>query len=246
PGPLVEPLVFDGVSFQYQPDGPAVLKDIRLKIGVGEKVGIIGGIGSGKSTLLKLLVNLQMPTTGQVLWNGIPVHHYHSDRLRRHMGVAFQSATFFRGTIKENITLGRSDVPEQELLSALQVSGALAWIKSQPLGLDTQIGENGTGLSSGQRQTLVIARAFLGERSCYVLDEPTSDLDIRTENALVHRLRQIDKTRTLILVSHRQQLLEAVDRLIVMEKGRILLDGEKTEVMGQLKTIVETENRKSA
>ena len=246
PGSLSEGITFDSVSFRYQHDGPAIMADTSLHISPGERVGIIGSIGSGKSTLLRLLVNLQQPEQGQVLWNGTPVHHYDAGALRERVGTVFQSATFFRGTIKDNLLLGRKNCSEHQLLRALQISGAYKWIKGQPLGLDTVLGENGAGLSGGQRQTLAIARAFVGERNCYVLDEPTSDLDIKTELAFVEHLKKLDRGKTVILVSHRQLLLEAVDRLVVMEQGRILLDGTKTMVLEELKRIVDSGSKRSA
>ena len=162
------------------------------------------------------------------------------------MGIAFPDATFFRGTIKENILLGNTSVTDGELISALCISGADLWLKNLARGLDTPLGENGLGLSNGQRQTLALARAFLTEKSCYVLDEPTSNLDPKSEIEFVERITELPPEKTIIIVSHRPQLLEAVDRLIVLEKGRVVLDGEKTEVMRKLHQLVDDRKRKRA
>lgn len=246
PTPITQAIRFEDVSFSYDPEAAPVLKGINLSIEPGERVGIIGAIGSGKSTLLKLLVDLYQPTTGQILWNNIPTHHYDGMLLRKQIGSVFQNPTFFRGTIKDNILLGCPEASQDVLLRALQVSGSYGWIKSQPLGLDTQIGELGAGLSNGQRQTLAIARAFLNNPSCYLFDEPTSDLDSNTESAFVQNLKRLDASKTVILVTHRPLLLEAVNRLMVIERGRVILDGPKADVLQQLRSVVDEQKQKRA
>ncbi|MEZ5800913.1 MAG: ATP-binding cassette domain-containing protein [Nitratireductor sp.] len=148
------------------------------------------------------------------------------------------------GHVAENVLLGRSDIGDLEIYKALEASGALAWVRRQPLGLDTPVGERGAGLSSGQRQTLALARAFAGAPAFLVLDEPSSDLDMASEAALVGRLKILPQTTTLLLVTHRPALLEAVNRIVVLEGGKILLDGPREEVLQRLKGVVE-ERRQS-
>ncbi|MDZ7824620.1 MAG: ATP-binding cassette domain-containing protein [Ahrensia sp.] len=141
--------------------------------------------------------------------------------------------------MRENVKLGRSGFGDQEILEALQASGALGWVRKQPLGLDTVIGEQGKGLSGGQKQTLAIARALCGSPPFIALDEPTSDLDPNTENAIVTRLKGLTADTTLVLVTHRPALLEAVDRIVVVEAGRVMIDGPKKDVFSKLQNVVD-------
>ncbi|MEO0328722.1 MAG: ATP-binding cassette domain-containing protein [Pseudomonadota bacterium] len=246
PAALREPIAFEKVSFAYEPLNGAVLNEMSITIKPGERVGIIGAIGSGKTTLLKLMVNMYQPNNGRILWNRIPIQHYDVDLLREQFGTVFQNATFFRGTIWENIVLGRTDVSDETLLQALEISGAYAWLKALPQGLETLIGEAGQGLSNGQRQTLAIARGFLGDRSCYLLDEPTSDLDTDTERAFVNRLKALERQKTVIIVTHKQSVLEAVDRLIILQQGRVIMDGPKHNLIQELQSAAEHQKSKVA
>ena len=243
-GPIRQSLAFEGVTFGFNPQLPPVLSGVSMSIAVGERVGIIGGIGSGKSTLLNLILAMHEPASGRVLADGIPLTHLDPAEYRQNFGSVLQDPAFFQGTLRENVLLGRSDIGDLEIYKALEASGALAWVRRQPLGLDTPVGERGAGLSSGQRQTLALARAFAGDPAFLVLDEPSSDLDMASEAALVGRLKNLSGSTTLVLVTHRPALLEAVNRIVVLEGGRILLDGPREEVLQRLKGVVE-ERRQS-
>ena len=243
-GPVRRTLAFEAVSFGFNPQLPPVLAGISLTLTVGERVGIIGGIGSGKSTLLNLVLAMHEPASGRVLADGIPLSHLDPVDYRQNFGTVLQEPAFFQGTLRDNLLLGRSDIGDLEIYKALEASGALAWVRRQPLGLDMPLGERGSGLSSGQRQTLALARAFAGDPAFLVLDEPSSDLDMASEAALVGRLKVLPQTTTLLLVTHRPAMLEAVNRIIVLENGRILLDGPRDEVLQRLKGVVE-ERRQS-
>ncbi len=232
-------ITFEDVSFAYVKDAPPAVSAINLSIQRGERVGVIGGIGSGKSTLVRLLTAFEMPLQGQVSFDGIPTRHIDPSHLRGQIGILPQTPAFFRATLRDNIVLGRDDLPDLAVMQALARAGAQAWVSRLPKGLDTPLGEAGAGLSSGQRQTLAFARALVANPALIIVDEPTSHLDQQTEGLVQRTLRALPQGTTLVLVTHSPALLEAVDRLVVMEKGRVLLDGAKADVLGQLRSVVE-------
>jgi len=227
-------VAFEGVKFRYEKDGQPVVDDVSFTIAPGERVGLVGGIGTGKTTVLKLVQSLLQPDGGRVLVDGIPVSQLDPAVLRSEIGLALQHADLFHGTIRSNITLGDPGVDDATLLEAARVSGALDWIVRLPRGLQTQIRERGAGLSGGQRQTLVLARAILRNPRILLLDEPTSDLDPRTEQNVVERLKHWMSGRTVLIVTHRPAMLALVDRLIVLDGGRKRLDGPKAAVLASL------------
>jgi len=238
PGRFTREIKFDNVSFGYQEDAPPILDNLTFSVSCGERIGIIGSIGTGKTTILKLMMALREPLTGQVLFDGIPVTHIDPLDLRAQFGAVLQGPAMFPGTIRDNILLGRMDISDEAILNALTISSAINWVRQLPLGLDTVLGENGSGLSNGQRQTLVLSRAFAANPHIIVLDEPTSDLDMKTENAFVGHIKAMPRDKTVIVVTHRPALIDAVERLLVLDNGKILLDGPKEKVMQQLKDVV--------
>ncbi len=197
-------------------------------------MGLIGAIGCGKSTALKLMLKLHAPQTGRVLINGLAAEGIDPDWLRRNTAYVDQQPTLFSGTVRSNLTMHRPDCPDEALLKACQDAGALAWIGRLPRGFDTRLGERGAGLSAGQRQSLALARALIGAPRLIVMDEPTSDMDGRSEADVVRGLRLTAAGRTLILVTHRPALLELVDRLIVFDNGQVMADGPKQDVLDLL------------
>lgn len=225
---------FETVSFCYDKSAPPVLKDVSFALAAGEKVGLIGGIGTGKSTVLKLVTALQLPDSGRVLIDGIPAGHLDPAVLRSEIGMALQQGDLFHGTIRSNIALADPNVDHAALLEAAHVAGALDWIVKLPRGLDTPVRERGAGLSAGQRQTLVLARALLRKPKILLLDEPTSDLDPNTEQIVVERLRGWLAGKSAIIVTHRPAMLGLVDRLIVLDGGRKRHDGPKATVLSAL------------
>lgn len=239
PAPFADRITFENASFAFVPDAPPAVAAINTIIRRGERVGIVGGIGSGKSTLVRLLTGFEMPQQGQVCFDGIPTHHIDPAHLRGQLGILPQTPTFFRASLRDNIVMGRGDLSDLAVMQALAKSGAQGWISRMPKGLDTVLGEGGSGLSSGQRQTLALARALVGNPAVVITDEPTSHLDQQTEAQVQKALRGLPQGTTLFLVTHSPLLLEAVDRLIVMEKGRVLLDGAKGDVLAQLRSVVE-------
>jgi ATP-binding cassette, subfamily C, bacterial LapB len=236
-------ITFEGVSFAYDPEAGPVLRDVSIEIGAGEHVGIIGGIGSGKTTLLKFVPALHEPTSGRVLIDGLGASQIDPAILRGHASLMLQGADLFHGTIRSNITLGMPGAPDELVLRAAHTAGAIDWIARLPKGLDTPVRERGVGLSGGQRQGVVLARSLLRNPRILLLDEPTSDMDGRTEATVIERLGRVMKGRTLLIVTHRPALLDLVDRLIVMEQGRKLFDGPKAQVLDALKQVT-TERKK--
>jgi ATP-binding cassette subfamily C protein LapB len=227
-------VVFEDVRFGYAPDAPPALKRVSFSITAGERVGLIGAIGCGKSTALKLMLKLHAPQAGRVLINGLAAEGVDPDWLRANTAYLDQQPTLFSGTVRSNLILHRQAASDAEVLQACEQAGALTWISRLPRGFDTRLGERGAGLSSGQRQSLALARALIGAPSLIIMDEPTSDMDGRSEAEVVRNLGQAMAGRTLILVTHRPALLDLVDRLIVFDDGKIMTDGPKAQVLDLL------------
>lgn len=222
------------VNFAY-PNSPPLLKGVTLNIAPGERVGFIGRIGSGKSTLLRLLLNLYEPAQGSVLVDGVSVGQMDALSLRRQVGYVPQDVILFHGNLRENILLGASNVDDADLLRAIRLACLEEALVQMPAGLGTEVGERGERLSGGQRQAVAIARALVRQPRLLLLDEPSSMMDPATEHQLINNLRQLQDT-TLLLVTHRSAMLSLVDRLVVMDQGRIILDGPRDEVLRRLQS----------
>ena len=235
---------FENVAFGYAEEAAPALAEFSTTIKPGERVAFLGGIGSGKTTALKLVQALYVPDQGRVLVDGISVSQIDPALLRRNVGLQLQGAELFHGTIRDNMTIGMPGATDRDILEAAHAAAALDWITRLPQGFDTLLRERGAGLSGGQRQSVALARALLGRPKIMLLDEPTSDMDGRTEQAVINRLKSDMKGRTLILVTHRPALLDLVDRIIVLEQGRKLEDGPKAEVLENLKAITRQRTRK--
>lgn len=225
---------FKNVAFTYPDAKTQALNDVSFKIEQGEKVGVIGRIGSGKSTLERLILGLYDPEDGSVLIDGTDTRQLDPADLRRAIGVVPQDVYLFWGTVRENIALGAPYADDGTILRAARIAGVDEFISKHPLGLDMPVGERGMSLSGGQRQAISIARALLLDPPILVLDEPTSAMDNTTEARFKARIGTLLANKTLILVTHRGSLLTLVDRLIVMDGGRIVADGPKDVVMEAL------------
>ena len=230
--PLSGTLEFRDVSFAY-PRQPPVLERLNIRIGPGERVGIIGKLGSGKSTVLKLILNQYAPTTGSVLIDELVNTQLEPISLRRQIGYVPQDVTLFHGSLRENIELGRVQPDDSALLAAVRNACLDEIIAQLPGGVATQVGERGERLSGGQRQIVAIARALLMKPKLLLLDEPSSMVDPASEQKLIARLRTLTDT-SIVLVTHRMAMLALVDRLIVMDRGRIVADGPRDEVLKAL------------
>ncbi|MTI15317.1 type I secretion system permease/ATPase [Sansalvadorimonas verongulae] len=226
---------FDQVNFSYPGQEFKALNNVNLRIKAGEKVGIIGRIGSGKSTVEKMLLGLYQPESGAVRVDGVDLRQINPSDLRHNIGCALQDATLLYGTLKENIALGVSHMEDSAIIQAAELSGVKEFANRHPDGLDMQVGERGVCLSGGQRQSVSLARAMLVDAPIIVLDEPCSAMDNTTESRLRDNLRKYCEKRTLLLVTHKASMLELVDRLIVMDQGRIVADGPKEQVFAALR-----------
>ncbi|GIU37460.1 type I secretion system permease/ATPase [Shewanella schlegeliana] len=222
------------IGFSYPGSERPVLHPLSLNIAPGERVAIIGRNGSGKSTLAKLLVGLFQPTKGSLTYDGIDSAQIHPSDLRRNFGYLPQDITLFHGTIRDNILFGTRQVTEHQLIRAVQLSGVNLFTNLEAEGLDQQVGEGGRELSRGQRQTIALARATLNDPPVLLMDEPTASLDARAEKQFIHSMHNVSKDRTLLLITHKMHLLNLVDRIIVLDRGHIVADGPKAEVLKKL------------
>ncbi|WP_136514035.1 type I secretion system permease/ATPase [Geomonas edaphica] len=223
-----------GLSFAYPGQSVNALNNITLNIEAGEKVGIIGPIGSGKTTLGKLLLGLFEPESGMVTMDDTDLRQIDPAELRHYVGYVPQDISLFKGTVRENLTLGADDVDDHSIMRAAELAGVGEFVKKHPLGFDMEVAEFGRGLSGGQRQCVAIARALLLDPPVLVLDEPTSNMDSRSELRLKNNLAEGAKEKTMILITHRASLLELVDRIIVIDNGTVVADGPKGAVLEAL------------
>lgn len=237
---------FKQVSFTYPGESVPALNDISFSVKAGEKVGIIGPIGSGKSTLLKLVLGMYAPAEGSVLIDGIDTGQLDPAILRSNLAYMPQHAQLFRGTLRSNFTIHAPTATEEDILRAAEQAGAMAWMGRLPGGLDTPVGERGDGLSGGQRQSVALVRALIKQPPIVLLDEPTSEMDGRNEQILLQQLARATANRTVILVTHRPAMLALVNRLLVMDQGKVLADGPKDEVINRLEGPVRQEAREEA
>jgi ATP-binding cassette subfamily C protein LapB len=226
---------FKQVSFDYPGQETHALENLSFKVKPGERIGFLGRIGSGKSTIARLLIGLYEPADGAVLMDGTDIRQIDPADLRRNVGYVSQDNYLFFGTVRDNIAFGAPHLDDQSIMRAAHVAGVSDFLRAHPHGFDLQVGERGMSLSGGQRQAIVIARALLLDPKIILLDEPTSNMDNSTEATFKKRLGEILPDKTLLLVTHRSSLLSLVDRLLILDGGRIVADGPKEEVLNALK-----------
>lgn len=226
---------FSQVSFQYPGQQRMAIKDLDLTIEPGEKVAIIGRVGSGKTTIERLIMGLYKPSAGSISIDDTDIGQLHPTDIRRNIGSVPQDLMLFYGSIRDNIALGRSQVSDDAILRAADRAGVTAFTRQDEAGLDRQVGEGGQALSGGQKQAIAIARALLTEPKVLVMDEPSSSMDNKAEQALKHVLNTLDNDETLILFTHKTSMLDVVDRIVVLEQGQLVADGPKDQVLQQLR-----------
>lgn len=226
---------FKGVSFVYPGDDQPTLKDVSFSLKEGEKVALIGRLGSGKSTMNNLIAGLYQPTSGAILIDGIDIKQIDPAELRANLGYVPQDSSLFYGSIKDNIAYRDVYVDDQEIIRVAEVAGVSAFSNLHPHGLARMIGERGDNLSGGQRQAISIARGLVNSPALVLLDEPTSAMDNASEAKLMENLKEELADKTVIMVTHKTSLLRLVDRVIVMDGGRIVADGPKDTVLEALK-----------
>jgi len=224
------------VVFQYPRSTLRVLDRVDLTIDSGEKVGVIGKVGSGKTTLARLIGGIYAPVEGEILLDGVDMRQYHPHDIRKAVGLVMQDTDLFIGSIKANVLLARPNASDEELIQACKLSGVDDFVSHHPLGYDLPVGERGRNLSTGQRQAVALARTFLARPKILFLDEPSSAMDLATERAFLKRLAgSMTPDQTLIIATHRYSMLALVKRLIVIDSGRIIADGEKEQILDALR-----------
>ncbi len=232
-GELKGEIEFSNVSYFYQGSKYPSLDNVTIKIKAGEKVGIIGQTGAGKSTFQRLVSLLDTPTSGTVYLDGMPTNTLHPIEARQNIGVMPQDPFMFAGTLAQNIALSRS-ISSDEIARLVKLTGLEELIKKGGVGDTLQIGENGDNLSTGQKHLVALARALVNNPKILILDEPTTGLDIGLENSVINRLAPIVADKTLILITHRFSALKLVDRVIVVNDGKIVADGKRDDILKQL------------
>ncbi len=222
---------FRELEFAYDKSGENVLDEISLRITPGERVGIVGRVGSGKSTMGKLLCGLYQADNGAIIIDDTDTRHYSIADLRKAVGYVGQETELFSGSLKDNLTLS-GPKPTDVVLECASVSGVAAFAQTHPLGYEMPVGERGKDMSGGQRQSVGIARAMLANHKILFLDEPTGQMDNLTEAAFIRGFKPwLDPATTLLVSTHRMALLDLVDRLIILDKGKIIADGPKGKVL---------------
>ena len=222
------------LTFTYEGMNEPSLSDINLTIRSGERVAVLGRIGSGKTTLLKMLAGLFEPDMGSVMLDNADMRHLRPIDLRNNVGVVFQNPILFSGSIRENLLMGYPEANDEDLLEAVRAAGAEGFIGTLPGGFDFPLTERGAELSSGMRQSLAIARAMIAKPSVILMDEPTAAMDAGTEQQIVTSLDIATKGRTCVFVTHRGSMLQIVDRIVIVDAGRIVADGPRDEVLQRL------------
>ena len=215
-------VVFDHLTFRYRPDGAIILDDVSFAVQPGEVIGIIGSTGSGKTTLVKLLQRLYVPEKGRVLIDGIDIALVDSSWLRRQIGVVIQDGVLFNSSIRDNIALNVPGLAMEKVIESAQLAGAHDFILELQHGYDTMVGERGLQLSTGQRQRIAIARALASDPRMLILDEATSSLDYESEKLVQQNMQKICAGRTVFLIAHRLSTVRHADRILTIERGRIV------------------------
>lgn len=224
-------IVFKNVSFKYSEDAALALKNVSISINPGEKVALLGRMGSGKTTLQKLIMGFFRPTEGEVLIDDLAVGQLNPELLRGSIAYVPQNVELFRGNLKQNICVRKTDADDNDIIKALNIASLIRLVSSHPKGLGAELDEDGRNLSGGQRQSVAIARAFTGASSIALLDEPTDGIDFNTETQILANLKEALKDKTVLLVTHKNNLLDLVDRVIVLEEGSVVFDGKKEQMM---------------
>lgn len=234
-GQLPPSITLENVSFSYPRSNRQSLEHVSLRIRPGEKVGVLGSMGSGKSTLGKLILGLYAPSEGTVRFGDVDIRQMSKADLRSRMGVLPQDVVLFYGTIRDNIALDDPSCTDRLVLRAAETAGVTSFVHKLSAGFGEQVGERGMNLSGGQRQSLALARALLHDPDVLILDEPTSNMDNASAARLRENLRKIMAGKTVLLVTHHMNMLDLVERVIVVDEGKIILDGPRDAVLRQLR-----------
>jgi len=225
---------FRNVGFRYPGAPERAIDALSFTVEPGEHVALLGRVGSGKSTIARLILGLYPPEEGLIMVDGSDIRQLDPASLRTNIGAVMQESVLLTGSVRENIALGRAGIDDEEMVRAAQISGTHQFMGQLANGYDLRLADRGEGLSGGQRQSIAIARALAGRPPILVMDEPSSAMDAQTESALIQRLQEELKGRTLILITHRPPLLQLVKRIILMDQGKIVSDGPRDNVLKQI------------
>ncbi|MGD0720170.1 MAG: type I secretion system permease/ATPase [Roseiarcus sp.] len=229
--PIQGEVIFEHVKFRYRIDGPEVLNDVSFRAAPGQVIGIVGPSGSGKSTLTKLVQRLYVPETGRVLIDGADLALVDTAWLRRQIGVVLQENILFNRSVRENIALADPSLPIENVIAAAKLAGAHSFIMELPEGYDSIVGERGSSLSGGQRQRVAIARALITDPRILIFDEATSALDYESERIIQDGMHEIARGRTVFIIAHRLSTVRRTDRILTIERGRLVEDGSHDELI---------------
>jgi ATP-binding cassette subfamily C protein LapB len=225
---------FRNVDFRYPGANEPALKNLNFVINQNDHIAILGQVGSGKSTIIKLILGLFPPEAGLVMIDGTDIRQIDPTVVRQSIGTALQECVLVSGSVRENIALERPSVDDEELVRAATISGTHQFMGQIANGYDLRLADRGEGLSGGQRQSIALARAIAGKPPLFLLDEPTSAMDAQTEAGVIDRLEAEFKDRTIVLVTHRPSMLRLVERVILMDSGKIIADGPREEILAKM------------
>jgi subfamily B ATP-binding cassette protein HlyB/CyaB len=224
-------VAFEHVTFRYRIDGAEVLHDVTFSVPAGQVVGIVGPSGSGKSTVAKLIQRLYVPESGRIMVDGIDLVMVDIAWLRRQVGVVLQENVLFNRSVRDNIALADPSIPMERVIAAATQAGAHDFILELPEGYDTIVGERGSNLSGGQSQRIAIARALISNPRILIFDEATSSLDYESERVIQQNMQEIAKGRTVFIIAHRLSTVRWSDRIVTIERGRLIEDGTHDELI---------------
>ncbi|MCK5828210.1 ABC transporter ATP-binding protein, partial [Candidatus Bipolaricaulota bacterium] len=225
-------VTFEGVDFSYVPDVP-VLKHVNLHADTGQTIALVGPTGAGKTTIVNLLTRFYDINAGTIKIDGEDIRTVHKESLRRQLGIVLQQSFLFAESVMDNIRYGRLDASDDEVIEAARLADADTFIQRLPQGYDTELSERGANLSEGQRQLLAIARAILADPRILILDEATSSVDTRTEVQIQGALLELMKGRTSFVIAHRLSTIRNADKIVVIEDGEMVEQGNHQELLGQ-------------
>jgi len=225
---------FKNVVFNYPGSETRALDSVSFTVKPGEHVALLGRVGSGKSTMTKLAMGLYQPTQGAILIDGIDLRQLEPREYRSAMGYAPQDVTLFHGTLRDNLTLAHQGITDQQLLAAAERAGLMEFVNRHPSGFDMPISERGDSVSGGQRRCIALARALVHEPNILLLDEPTGSMDHTTEAQVIKHIKAYTQGKTMLVVTHRNSLLDLVDRIIVVDGSKIVADGPRDSVIQAL------------
>jgi ABC-type multidrug transport system fused ATPase/permease subunit len=227
-GSIAGAVAFEGVTFAYR--DKAVLHDLDIRIPAGQIVALVGETGAGKTTMARLMARFYDPTAGRVTLDGIDLRSIATEELRRAVAVVTQESFLFSGNVGDNLLFGRPEATREEMEEAARAIGAHDFISSLPNGYETDVRRRGVRLSSGQRQLVAFARAFLADPRVLILDEATSSLDLPSERLVQRALRTLLRDRTAVIIAHRLSTVDIADRVLVIDGGRVVEDGPPSEL----------------